>query len=614
MQRVDTEGKALVTLPNLFLQSVQRYGPKIAIATIDGEISFEELNRNAEKWAYHLAHLAQAKCLIILQPGLEYYTALVACMKANCLAIPVDATLPQAKIMELMTDAGAGMCLCSESVASTISLHIQQNSTYILTPSDLNQETESKWINEIPADDFLLHCLYTSGSSGRQTRVYFRQSSMVHDVLTSWETYRINKESINANLGAYTSSLHINGLWRSLIQGGTYISGNVKKEGWPELQSRIYNYNATVLQGQPALLRSYLAQAVPEKHNHIRHLVLGGEEIRPSQLQALLSALPALELLTYNYSCTETMLICSVTKPAEVFLAWQKVPAGLPGPGKTIRIYSENGTLATDGEVGEIFVESPFIADTLEGPEAELRLRKSKDDHSRTYATGDLGRINEEGLLEHLGRKDRQIKINGVRIDPVLIENALLSLLDASQVLVIPIQTEGHQQIAAAISPSLSLDTHYLNSSLAEKLPLSHIPALYISMDNFPLTERGKTDVHAIKNSLLESLRNPDTISAQPSERGPTSLHQICSIWSSFLENKAIKSDIPLFHQGADSLTAMLGLQKLQKTFHLELPPSFIVSFPTPFEQAKEIDRKMLENMHKHVKGANEDLVKRLGF
>lgn len=164
MQRPETKGTGPVTLPNLFLQSVQRYQSKIAITTIDGEISFEDLDRNAEKWANHLVGFDHTKCLIILPPGLEYYTALIACMKANCLAIPVDETLPLEKMPELVTQAETCTCLCSESVASSISIRIPQHKTNILTPPDLNQEIDHERVHERGGgdDDFLLHCLTTS--------------------------------------------------------------------------------------------------------------------------------------------------------------------------------------------------------------------------------------------------------------------------------------------------------------------------------------------------------------------------------------------------------------------------------------------------------------------
>ncbi len=94
------------------------------------------------------------------------------------------------------------------------------------------------------------------------------------------------------------------------------------------------------------------------------------------------------------------------------------VPIGYPLPGNRLAVVDEGGRDTQPGEVGELVVASPYVS---LGRWADGRCVSDTDESggaraSRLFRTGDLVRQRPDGLLARTGRKDRQVKIHGVRV------------------------------------------------------------------------------------------------------------------------------------------------------------------------------------------------------
>src|SRR5262249_17711931 len=104
-----------------------------------------------------------------------------------------------------------------------------------------------------------------------------------------------------------------------------------------------------------------------------------------------------------------------------------RVPIGYPLPGNRLALIDEYGRNRPPGEVGELIVESPYVALGLcvDGHGAANSAEGNGSLSWRRFRTGDLARQRPDGLLELMGRKDRQVKIRGARIDLDGVEAAL---------------------------------------------------------------------------------------------------------------------------------------------------------------------------------------------
>src|SRR5205807_9405415 len=144
------------------------------------------------------------------------------------------------------------------------------------------------------------------------------------------------------------------------------------------------------------------------------------------------------------------------------------------------------------GEVGEIVVKSRYLANGY-WRDAELTAERFSADldgkGSRLVRTGDLGRINSNGLLEFCGRKDDRIKIRGNRIDLMDIERALERLPGIDRVAVVAVRREKHEPLLVAFvvtTGDASWTAPRLRYTLKLNLPLHMVPSRIMFLDSLP--------------------------------------------------------------------------------------------------------------------------------
>src|SRR5205814_10307330 len=96
-----------------------------------------------------------------------------------------------------------------------------------------------------------------------------------------------------------------------------------------------------------------------------------------------------------------------------------RIPIGYPLPGNRLALVDEEGGATPPGEVGELIVASPYVSlgRWVDGGFADESAETDGECGCRVFRTGDLVRQRPDGLLERVGRKDRQVKIRGSRVD-----------------------------------------------------------------------------------------------------------------------------------------------------------------------------------------------------
>jgi amino acid adenylation domain-containing protein len=160
------------------------------------------------------------------------------------------------------------------------------------------------------------------------------------------------------------------------------------------------------------------------------------------------------------------------------------VPVGVVGELHAGGVGVARGYLNRPGLTAERFVPDPFGKDGW-----------------RLYRTGDLVRWREDGNLEYVGRTDDQVKVNGVRIEPAEIEAALTAHPHVTAAVVVAKnRPDGTTQLVAYVQAA---STDELRSHLLDRLPETHVPALFVRVESFPLTAHGKVDKAALPDPFL---------------------------------------------------------------------------------------------------------------
>lgn len=591
------------TLPMLFLSYknvIKGNTDKLALSSPFNSVTFQELDQLSDLFANKIVADFQSSLIVFLKPSSHYFAALIACMKVGAIAVPIDPSLSDSHIRSQLIRVDSNIWLCDAGLKHrALSLLENRPATVICLPDQLGNGMlhESEYKKTKPSS--LLHRVFTSGSSGNQTLVAFSHETMLHDAIHTSSYYGFNQETIVANLGRYTSSLGVNGFWRILLSGGTYIVFDLKTESLEQVWQRIQDSGVNKLQGQPTTIwKLFSARNHNMKNINISHLIIGGESLKHTQLADIVNALPALEKISYNYSSTETMLIAAFTASPAELLDMEKIPVGHPGADKQILIVDQQGNGVSPGETGQIVVKSKYLASEISGKDAGKRLFEDKSAQGlKIYYTGDMGRINDKGLLEHFGRADRQIKMHGLRIDPSVTENELEKIPGIERAVVVGIELSGDKhRLAAGLICRDNISDLTLIQYLSKVLPQSHIPQVYVLLDHIPQNAHGKTDLNAVQQLITDTLRKRvDSNKEFTGETSPLRL-LLLSEWSKTLNEKIVNTSDSIFNHGADSISIFELTVRINSHLSTDLDPSWVLDNPSIDLQEKFLQSLLNSN------------------
>jgi acyl carrier protein len=247
-------------------------------------------------------------------------------------------------------------------------------------------------------------------------------------------------------------------------------------------------------------------------------------------------------------------------------------------------VLSPEGRLCGVGERGEIAIRTPFRTLGYMNGEEEQRRRFAvnpfrSDKADLIYYTGDLGRYGNDGTLEILGRRDDQLKVRGVRIEPGEVEGALRSLAGVRQVVVDARELQPGQKalvayvVAAAEGrPSGSEMRRHLRA----RLPESMIPTAFVLLDSLPLTSNGKVD----RRALPEPAAAVEDMAAYQAPRTPVE-ELLCGLWREVLGVGRVGVHDNFFDLGGHSLLATRIVSRVKETFRVTPPLRLLFEEPT---------------------------------
>ena len=246
------------------------------------------------------------------------------------------------------------------------------------------------------------------------------------------------------------------------------------------------------------------------KPEYLRQIVFSGSVISGKYLKIWQSNLPDVRLFN-QYGPTEATASCTIYEVKEKVNDGTALPIGRPFLHYDILLLSmtdssSEGTGVHEvevGEIGEICVKGPAVALGYYG-EPELTAKSFQqnplhnDYRDIIYFTGDLGRYREDGNLEFLGRKDRQVKIMGHRVELAELDSFALSLPAVEDAYA---HYDGKRELLYLFYKG-AVDEKELIILFRQSLPAYMVPRRLIKLDEWPSLPNGKTDVKELENRV----------------------------------------------------------------------------------------------------------------
>lgn len=409
-------------------------------------------------------------------------------------------------------------------------------------------------------------------------------------------------------------------LWVPLLRGGTCVLGDGTPLSAVGIRQAIRQGVNTI--GLPAVLLNSVVEDDPDCLAGLSLLITGAERASSWHLAECLRRYPALRMV-HGYGPVESTIACTACLVEPGLLHGADVPIGTPVVNSSVFVLDERRAIVSRGTVGEVAIAGDGLALGYVGDDEQTRERFPVLDldgsRTRVYLTGDLGFIDAEGMLVFTGRRDRQAKIRGVRVELEEIERKAetLPVVARAAVLALPVGAVTKTSTAlfytaantsapdgvsrAAITPEA------VTRELAGLLPAAFVPTVVRRVPAMPLLANGKLDQSALAALLPEAGRDgPGDRAGRPARpaAGAASGASITLVLEEVaaLLGGAIGADDDLFANGATSLTAIRLASRLARQTGSDVTAGEVLQAGTPAAVAAVLD----EHLARHRERAAE--------
>lgn len=564
------------SLHEMFEAQVAQTPTAIAVVCEEKELTYDELNRRANKLAHYLRALGIGPDSLVgmfVDRSLEMIIGLLAILKAGGAYVPLDPAYPRDRLAFVINDAGIKVLLTQRSMLEAIPDHhaeaicLDADWEKVEREADTNPET---WIDR----ENLAYVIYTSGSTGKPKGVLVPHANVLRLFSSTQRWFSFGCDDCWTLFHSYAFDFSVWEIWGALLFGGRllvvpYLTSRSPESFYELLRDR----EVTVINETPSAFRQ-LMQADEDSHAgrnlSLRLVIFGGEALDIAALR------PWFERhgderpqLVNMYGITETTVHVTyrpLVKEDSMRSAQSLI--GTPIPDLRLYILDRNLEPVPIGVAGEIHVGGAGLSrGYLNRPEltAERFIPDPFSDRpgARIYKTGDSARHLSNGDIEYLGRIDQQVKIRGFRIELGEIEATLVDHPSIRNAVVSAKHIGGEKQLVAYIvaSAQQAPNAAELRRFLKNKLPDYMLPAHFITMDSFPLTANGKIDRDALPEP--QAVR-PDLTATFAEPRTPVE-KTLAEIWAESLHVESVGIDDNFFELGGDSIRSVQILSKTQK-------------------------------------------------
>ena len=451
----------------------------------------------------------------------------------------------------------------------------------ILTIEMVDHTLASKNIELAITPDALANIIYTSGSTGKPKGVVQNHRNLLHNCRNYTNPMQISARDRTTLLHSCSVMGAVNGIFNALLNGAALYPYDIKTDGLANLPQWLLDEKITIYYSVVTLFR-HLIEFVSTTEDFkscsfpdLRLVRLGGEAVFPQDVALYQQKFSDGCLLYVGLGATETGAIKLFVADKTTSIEGDQLPLGDSVDDMQVRLLNDAAEDVAPGEVGEICVQSPYVA--LGYWQNEVRSQQAflldpTGGNNRIYRTGDLGKFLPDGQLIHRGRKDFQLKIRGNRVETGEIEAVIVSLNQIKAATVIGHrETTGEMQLVAYVlidAANTSNDSAKaeqqaaLRSALAQRLPDYMVPAGFIFLDHFPLTPNGKVNRLALPTPTTADFQASTATYVAPSSPLEKTL---CNIWADVLNVNKVGIDDNFFELGGQSLLATQIIASIQQ-------------------------------------------------
>ena len=514
----------IFTFPRSLKNSANRFPHQEAFRCFSKGVSYAELEQKANQIAHLLIELGIKKgdrVGIFLNRCLETSIAIYGIMQAGAVYVPFNPFAPKQRTEFLIRDCGIKYFISGNSQKRALNSLLQEEAILngvIGVDIELPGVKTYSWgdVEQFPKttppvkilESDLAYLLYTSGSTGTPKGIMHTHGSGLAYAKLSAECYQLSSKDRIGNHAPIYFDISTLGYFTSTFVGATTVIVPDAHTKLPaSLAKLIAEEQLTLWYSVPLALIEMLEKGNVEAldFSNLNWILYGGEPFPIKHLNKLMKLWPHTKFCNV-YGPTEVNQCTNYTIP-EPPSKDTTIPLGTTWNNTEHLILDEAGKVIEDNQPGELLIRS---ATMMQGYWNSPGLNEKAFYYQEMvpgfqkvfYRTGDLVSQDEEGQIHFIGRKDRQVKIRGHRVELDEITAKILSFSSVHEAAVYLIDTtnNGKELEAAVISnSSVAIDLASLKLFLQEQLPAYAVPSNILLMNDFPRTSTGKINYNELK-------------------------------------------------------------------------------------------------------------------
>jgi amino acid adenylation domain-containing protein len=582
------------SLVSAFERVVSRFPSRIALGSSVWEPTYQELNETANRLAHRLIGYGTNsgdRVAVLMSHDAPMVAAVIGILKARQIVVALNPDDPVARLKMLVEDTQPSVVVTDGKNRALVAEFTPPNCRIL----DFESEIASGPVNNPPIEirsEETAFLTFTSGTTGHPKGVMRTHRQVLHTLATHTEAMQYTENDRISLLSVVSTAHGSNGLWWGLLNGAMLCLFPVKTRGVTGLADWIIERRLTVYISSASIFRTMI-KTIDDGlvFSDVRAVRLASEGVTADDFRLFQKHFPAKSIFVHTLSSSETSTIAWSRWTREDDVPERTLPVGYFSRGLEVLLVDDHGKSVGRGEIGEIVVKSRYVASGY-WCDPELTAERFSADldgkGTRSVRTGDLGRINADGLLEFCGRKDDRIKIRGSRIELLDIERTLEKLPGIHSVAAVAVRRETHDPLLVAFvvkARNASWTTRRLRHAARAILPPPMVPSRIVFLESLPYNAGNKVDRDALRSySLLIRGENQGDAPRTETEMW------VANIWAEILERPDINRDNDFFDLGGDSLQGALVVAQIHAEFGVEVSLGSIADHATVSALAAFID------------------------
>ena len=567
----------VVGVQQFFEDQVSRNPNEIALTTPTQQLTYQDLNRQANQFAHYLQSIgvtAATPVAICIEKSAALIVAQLAVLKAGGIYIPISTDASKHQIEKILADAQAAIVLTQQSISEQLEGHAN-TIICIDTHQHIIRNQTSQNLCTSAADDVAC-ILFKDDSVG----VEITHRGIVH-LGRYTEPLRLSSSDILLQWASPTSDLALFEVFAALLNGSQLVI--------PQPQMLIEDLGALIRRHQitalylPTRLFNFVVENHLEDLQSIQHCLIGGALVSAYHIQKVLQALPKCCLFNTYRTVENTGLVC-LQNLQEPLLLSAGAQVGHPLDNTTIYILDRHlqplpigveGDLYLGGDklakgylnqfqkIQENFIPNPFIQSDPSHQQSKYLFRTSE--RAKRLPDGSIV-INNINVLGQAARlSDVEIALTR---HPLVKECTLVAFEESE---------DRQYLVAYVVAKQQNLTSRELYEFLKKQLSSHLIPANFVVLESLPLTSLGEVDLDILPlpNAPKYAWENAKVAAQSQME------HQLIKIWKQILKIQSIGTTDNFFELGGNSLLAMNLAIKIEQQLGKTLPLSLFFQAPT---------------------------------